>query len=152
MLRLTCGAVRDSKHIQSFVKFQLKICIQIYIEVFLKKNPSYVIIARDSAVWQRVTWLLRATCRLEMSSPKKIKRTSQRTLRIFFPTLKVGSTDDQDSQLLTGKCENDTAASPENPRDEILKRGPRLQQRASNVTQNSKIFRGRPPVLPSKGL
>lgn len=86
-----------------------------------------------------------------MSSPKKIKRTSQRTLRIFFPTLKVGSTDDQDSQLPTGKCENDTAASPENPRDEILKRGPRLQQRASNVTQNSKIFRGRLSVPLSKG-
>ena len=27
MLRLTCGTIRDGKHIQSFAKFQLKICM-----------------------------------------------------------------------------------------------------------------------------
>ena len=35
MLRLTCGAVRDGKHIQSFAKFQLKIHIHFQIDIFL---------------------------------------------------------------------------------------------------------------------
>lgn len=65
---------------------------------------------------------------MEMSAPKKIKLTSQRTLQSFFPTLKAVSTDDtqhavstddQDSQLAEN-CENDTAASPEKPTDEIV--------------------------------
>ena len=33
--RLTCGAIRDGKHIQLFAKFQLKICIYFEINVFI---------------------------------------------------------------------------------------------------------------------
>ena len=33
--RLTCGAIADGKHILSFAKFQLKICIYFLIDVFI---------------------------------------------------------------------------------------------------------------------
>ena len=47
MLRLTCGVIRDGKHIQSFAKFQLNMYIHIQIDVFLcvavltAKGPFY---------------------------------------------------------------------------------------------------------------